>query len=51
MAARCSSCIYVMVDGASIDLSCQARARCQIHPEYDRFILLGNGCDDGQEAI
>jgi hypothetical protein len=50
MAVVCCTCIHVNVEGASIDLSCQAHARCDIHPEYGRFILYGNRCPDGIEA-
>lgn len=49
MMCKCSACKYSIVDECSVDISCQVRTSCMIHPEYGRFILYGNGCDQGSE--
>lgn len=38
----CPHCSPIVSD----DLSVQARAKCDIHPEYGMFILYGNGCEE-----
>lgn len=46
----CTICKFMQAEISS-DLSCQAMACCKLHPEYGRFVLFGNGCEEGEEVM